>query len=38
MIDEFRALKCTRLSIALRNGPYDWEALEAFASEIVKKG
>ena len=29
---------CTRLSIAFRNGPYDWEALEAFASEIVGKG
>ena len=37
MIDEFRALKCTRLSIALRNGPYDWDALEAFAREIVGK-
>ena len=36
MVDEFRALGCTRLSIALRNGPYDWEALEAFAREIVR--
>jgi len=38
MVDEFRALGCTRLSIALREGPYDWEALEAFAAEIVRKG
>jgi alkanesulfonate monooxygenase SsuD/methylene tetrahydromethanopterin reductase-like flavin-dependent oxidoreductase (luciferase family) len=37
MVDEFRALGCTRLSIAFRNGPYDWEALEAFAAEIVRK-
>ena len=32
MVDEFRELGCTRLSIALREGPYDWEALEAFAA------
>jgi hypothetical protein len=38
MVDEFRALGCTRLSIAFRNGPYDWEALQAFADEIVRKG
>jgi alkanesulfonate monooxygenase SsuD/methylene tetrahydromethanopterin reductase-like flavin-dependent oxidoreductase (luciferase family) len=37
MVDEFRALGCTRLSIAFRNGPYDWEALEAFAAEVVRK-
>jgi hypothetical protein len=36
MVDEFRALGCTRLSIAFRNGPYDWEALEAFAADIVR--
>jgi hypothetical protein len=36
MVDEFRALGCTRLCIALREGPYDWEALEAFAAEIVR--
>jgi hypothetical protein len=34
MVDQFRALGCTRLSIAFRE-PYDWEALEAFA-EIVR--
>src|SRR5437899_2998611 len=36
MVDQFRALGCTRLSIALREGPYDWDALEAFAAEIVR--
>jgi hypothetical protein len=36
VVDRFRALGCTRLSIALREGPYDWEALEAFAAEIVR--
>ncbi|MBI1848209.1 MAG: LLM class flavin-dependent oxidoreductase, partial [Candidatus Rokubacteria bacterium] len=38
MVEAFRALGCTRLNIAFREGPYDWEALEAFASEIVRKG
>ena len=38
MVDQFRALGCTRLSIAFREGPYDWEALEAFAAEIVRPG
>jgi len=38
MVDEFKALGCTRLNIAFREGPYDWDALEAFASEIVRKG
>src|SRR5262245_12797093 len=36
MVDEFRALGCTRLNIAFREGPYDWDALEAFAGEIVR--
>jgi len=36
MVDEFRALGCTRLNIAFREGPYDWDALEAFAAEIVR--
>jgi alkanesulfonate monooxygenase SsuD/methylene tetrahydromethanopterin reductase-like flavin-dependent oxidoreductase (luciferase family) len=36
MVDQFRALGCTRLNIAFREGPYDWEALEAFAAEIVR--
>jgi hypothetical protein len=38
MVDQFRALGCTRLSIAFREGPYDWEALEAFAAEVVRPG
>jgi hypothetical protein len=36
MIEQFRALGCTRLCIAVREGPYDWEALEAFAAQIVR--
>jgi alkanesulfonate monooxygenase SsuD/methylene tetrahydromethanopterin reductase-like flavin-dependent oxidoreductase (luciferase family) len=36
MVEGFRALGCTRLSIALREGPYDWDALEAFAAEYVR--
>jgi alkanesulfonate monooxygenase SsuD/methylene tetrahydromethanopterin reductase-like flavin-dependent oxidoreductase (luciferase family) len=38
MVDAFRRLGCTRLNIAFREGPYDWDALEAFATEIVRKG
>ena len=38
MADQFRALGCTRLSIALRERPYDWDALEAFAAEVVRGG
>ena len=26
-----------RVNIALREGPYDWDALEAFASEVMPK-
>jgi alkanesulfonate monooxygenase SsuD/methylene tetrahydromethanopterin reductase-like flavin-dependent oxidoreductase (luciferase family) len=37
MVDAFRELGCTRLNIAFREGPYDWDALEAFAAEIVRK-
>jgi hypothetical protein len=36
MVEDFRKLGCTRLSIAFREGPYDWDALEAFAEEIVR--
>jgi hypothetical protein len=38
MVDPFRALGCTRLNIAIREGPYEWEALEAFAAEIGRTG
>jgi hypothetical protein len=37
MIEGFKALGCSRLCIAFREGPYDWDALEAFASEYVRK-
>jgi hypothetical protein len=35
-LDELREL--CRLNIAFREGPYAWEALEAFAAEIVSTG
>src|SRR2546421_138438 len=31
MVEAFRAAGCTRVNIAFREGPYDWEALQAFA-------
>jgi F420-dependent oxidoreductase-like protein len=31
----FRDLGCDRVTLALREGPYDWEALDAFAREVV---
>jgi len=34
MVDQFRALGCTRLSIPLRNRPYDGEAFAA----VVRRG
>ena len=37
MIGKFRDLGCVRLNIALREGPYDWEALNAFADEVIPK-
>jgi len=36
MVDRFRQLGCTRVSIALPEGPYAWDALEAFAAEVVR--
>ena len=38
MVDQFRVLGCTRLNIAYREGPYDWDALEAFATDVVRGG
>jgi alkanesulfonate monooxygenase SsuD/methylene tetrahydromethanopterin reductase-like flavin-dependent oxidoreductase (luciferase family) len=35
MVAAFRDLGCTRLNIAFREGPYDWEALDAFAREVL---
>ena len=37
MVGKFRDLGCVRLNIALREGPYDWEALNAFADEVIPK-
>ena len=37
MVGTFRDLGCVRLNIALREGPYDWEALNAFADEVIPK-
>ena len=38
MIAAFRDAGCARVNIALREGPYDWDALDAFAEEGVAKG
>ena len=35
LVDQFRAFGVERLNIALRSGPYDWDALEAFARNMV---
>ena len=35
VVARFRDAGAYRVNIALREGPYDWEALEAFASEVV---
>ena len=38
MVEAFRAAGCTRVNIAFREGPYDWEALQAFAEDVVARG
>ncbi len=35
MVAAFRDAGCARLNIAFREGPYDWDALHAFAEEVV---
>ncbi len=35
MIAGFRDAGCQRLNIAFRQGPYDWQALEAFAEQVL---
>ena len=35
MVAAFRDGGCARVNIAFRDGPYDWDALHAFAEEIV---
>jgi alkanesulfonate monooxygenase SsuD/methylene tetrahydromethanopterin reductase-like flavin-dependent oxidoreductase (luciferase family) len=37
MVAKFRDAGCSRLNIAFRDGPYDWDALRAFAEDIVAK-
>jgi len=35
MVGKFHEAGCVRLNLAFREGPYDWEALNAFANEII---
>ena len=35
MVAAFRDAGCARLNIAFREGPYDWDALRAFAEEVL---
>ncbi len=35
MVGAYRAAGAQRLNIAFRQGPYDWDALHAFAEEVV---
>ena len=37
MVAKFRDAGCSRLNIAFRDGPYDWDALRAFAEDFVAK-
>ncbi|MGH7389950.1 MAG: LLM class flavin-dependent oxidoreductase [Candidatus Rokuibacteriota bacterium] len=37
LVEAYRKAGCSRLSIAFREGPYDWDALHAFAEEVVRK-
>jgi len=37
MVAKFRDAGCSRVNIAFRDGPYDWDALRAFAEDIVAK-
>jgi len=37
LVVKFRDAGCARVNIAFRDGPYDWDALRAFAEEIVAK-
>jgi alkanesulfonate monooxygenase SsuD/methylene tetrahydromethanopterin reductase-like flavin-dependent oxidoreductase (luciferase family) len=35
MLGRFRDAGCSRVNIAFREGPYDWDALHAFATEVL---
>jgi alkanesulfonate monooxygenase SsuD/methylene tetrahydromethanopterin reductase-like flavin-dependent oxidoreductase (luciferase family) len=37
MVAAFRDAGCVRFNIAFREGPYDWDALRAFATEVMPK-
>jgi hypothetical protein len=37
MIAKFRDAGCARVNIGFRDGPYDWDALRAFAEDVVAK-
>jgi F420-dependent oxidoreductase-like protein len=37
LVGAFRDLGCARLNIAFREGPYDWDAIQAFADEVMPK-
>jgi alkanesulfonate monooxygenase SsuD/methylene tetrahydromethanopterin reductase-like flavin-dependent oxidoreductase (luciferase family) len=37
MVDAYREAGVGRLNIAFRQGPYDWDALHAFADEVVRQ-
>jgi hypothetical protein len=36
-MNEFRAAGVERLNIAVRSAPYDWDALAAFAEQVMPK-
>ncbi len=35
MVEAYRDAGVERLNIALREGPYDWDALQAFADQVL---
>ncbi len=37
LVAKFRDAGCARVNIAFRDGPYDWDALRAFAEDAVAK-
>src|SRR5437879_4918060 len=37
MVAAFRDAGCARVNVAFRDGPYDWDALRAFAEEVAAK-
>jgi alkanesulfonate monooxygenase SsuD/methylene tetrahydromethanopterin reductase-like flavin-dependent oxidoreductase (luciferase family) len=37
LVGAYRDAGCHRLTISLREGPYDWEALQAYAEEVLPR-